>query len=69
MAIPGAAIARRWKPNVARNRARIERVAHLAATRVIRPPEILLMPLAEARRAHELSEAGHVRGKIVFVAG
>jgi hypothetical protein len=32
----------------------------------VRPPEIQLLPLAEAARAHEISQAGHVRGKIVF---
>jgi len=27
-----------------------------------------VLPLAEARRAHELSQSGHVRGKIVLKA-
>ena len=27
------------------------------------------MPLAEVRRAHELSESGHVRGKLVLTVG
>jgi NADPH:quinone reductase-like Zn-dependent oxidoreductase len=27
-----------------------------------------VLPLAEAARAHELSESGHVRGKIVLTA-
>ncbi len=29
----------------------------------------VVLPLAEARRAHELSQAGHVRGKIVLTCG
>jgi NADPH:quinone reductase-like Zn-dependent oxidoreductase len=28
-----------------------------------------VLPLTEVRRAHELSETGHVRGKIVLTVG
>jgi NADPH:quinone reductase-like Zn-dependent oxidoreductase len=28
-----------------------------------------VIPLADARRAHELSESGHVRGKLVLAVG
>lgn len=33
---------------------------------VLRAPETRVFPLADARRAHELSEAGHVRGKLIL---
>lgn len=55
------------KPDVHRSRARMERLARIAASDVIRPPQIETMPLADVVRAHELSEAGHVRGKIVLL--
>ncbi|MGL5832302.1 MAG: NADP-dependent oxidoreductase [Waterburya sp.] len=32
----------------------------------IQPPEQQVIPLAEARRAHELSQSGHVRGKLIL---
>lgn len=56
------------RPDVYRSRERMDRLARLAATGVIRPPQIETMPLANAVRAHEASEAGHVRGKIVLLA-
>jgi NADPH:quinone reductase-like Zn-dependent oxidoreductase len=55
-----------FKPDVFRSRERIERLARLVGSGAIRPPHIERMPLAEAARAHALSEAGHVRGKIVL---
>ena len=36
-----------------------------AMRRALRDAEVII-PLADARRAHELSQAGHVRGKIVL---
>ena len=55
------------RPAVGRNRARMERVAQLAIDGAWQPPEIVTMPLSEAAKAHEESEAGHVRGKIVLI--
>jgi NADPH:quinone reductase-like Zn-dependent oxidoreductase len=55
------------KPDVYRSRARMERLADLAATGAIRAPQIETMKLADVGRAHEASETGHVRGKIVLV--
>ena len=55
-----------FKPDVFRSRERIERLARLVAGGAIRSPQIERMPLADAARAHALSEAGHVRGKIVL---
>ena len=54
------------RPHVARDRAHLERIVELVNEGAVRPPEIQTMPLAEAARAHELSQAGHVRGKIVL---
>lgn len=56
-------------PDVHRSRARIERLAALFDSEAIRPPFITRMPLAHVIKAHELSEAGHVRGKIVLETG
>jgi NADPH:quinone reductase-like Zn-dependent oxidoreductase len=54
------------RPNVARDRAHLERIVELVEEGAVRPPEIKIMPLTEAARAHELSQSGHVRGKIVL---
>jgi len=57
------------RPAVGRSRALMDRVTAYAETGVIRPPQITSMSLSEAARAHELSEAKHVRGKLVFKVG
>ncbi len=44
----------------------LSRIAELADTGVLKMHVSEILPLAEARKAHELSEAGHVRGKIVL---
>ncbi len=54
------------RPHVGRDRAHLERVLELVAEGAVKPPEIQVLPLEKASRAHELSQAGHVRGKIVF---
>jgi len=54
------------RPHVGRDRAHLERVLELVADGAVRPPEIQILPLEKAAQAHELSQAGHVRGKIVF---
>lgn len=54
------------RPNVPRDREHLERIAELVEQGAVRPPEITRMPLAEAGAAQELSQTGHVRGKIVF---
>ena len=56
-------------PDVHRSRARIERVAALFETEAFRPPVISTLPMADVVKAHVLSEAGHVRGKIVLQTG
>jgi NADPH:quinone reductase-like Zn-dependent oxidoreductase len=54
------------RPHVGRDRAHLERVLELVAEGAVKPPEIQILPLEKAAQAHELSQAGHVRGKIVF---
>lgn len=55
------------RPAVLRSRDRLARVAELADQGAWHPPQIETMPLSSVAKAHELSEAGHVRGKIVLV--
>lgn len=57
------------RPAVGRSRELMDRVTAHVEAGVFRLPEITVMDLAEARRAHELSEARHVRGKLVFQVG
>jgi NADPH:quinone reductase-like Zn-dependent oxidoreductase len=47
----------------------LARIAELVAAGEVRVEIAERLPLAEARRAHELSETGHVRGKIVLTVG
>jgi NADPH:quinone reductase-like Zn-dependent oxidoreductase len=43
----------------------LSQIAELVDKGILKP-QVTKLPLAEARKAHELSEAGHVRGKIVL---
>jgi NADPH:quinone reductase-like Zn-dependent oxidoreductase len=54
------------RPRVGRDRRHLERVAALVGSGAVRVPEIKLFSLSQAAAAHELSEALHVRGKLVF---
>jgi NADPH:quinone reductase-like Zn-dependent oxidoreductase len=54
------------RPHVGRDRTHLDRVLELVAEGAVKVPEIQTLPLAEARQAHEQSQAGHVRGKIVL---
>ena len=54
------------RPNVKRERRSLERVAGLVATGAVRLPGISEYPLARAAEAHRLSEARHLRGKLVL---
>ena len=54
------------RPNVERKRRHLERIAALLEQGALRPPEITLLPLSEGVAAHRLSEARHLRGKIVL---
>ncbi len=54
------------RPNVARARAPLERIAQLVAAGAVRPPEVKLFRLSQAQEAQRLSESRHFRGKLVF---
>jgi NADPH:quinone reductase-like Zn-dependent oxidoreductase len=54
------------RPAVERARRHLDRIAQLFLEGAIRPPEIKLCRLSDAADAHRLSEARHVRGKLVF---
>ncbi len=54
------------RPAVGRDRPHLERVAKLHADGVVRVPPVELYKLSDAAEAHRLSEAMHVRGKLIF---
>jgi NADPH:quinone reductase-like Zn-dependent oxidoreductase len=56
------------RPDVQRSRANLERLLEFVARRWVRVPEVTTFPLAEAARAHELSEGRHVRGKLLLLS-
>lgn len=55
------------RPNVARDRPHLDRIAELFEAGAIHAPEITRYTLSEAVAAHVVSEARHLRGKLVFV--
>ena len=54
------------RPKVGRSRAHLARIAELVAAGAVHIPEITTFPLSEAAAAHRISEARHLRGKLVF---
>jgi NADPH:quinone reductase-like Zn-dependent oxidoreductase len=54
------------RPNVARSRGHLERIASLVGAGAVRLPEIRLFPLARAAEAMAVSEGRHFRGKLVL---
>jgi NADPH:quinone reductase-like Zn-dependent oxidoreductase len=51
------------------NSDQLARIAELVARGDVRVEMSEVLPLAEIRRAHELSESGHARGKIILTVG
>jgi NADPH:quinone reductase-like Zn-dependent oxidoreductase len=54
------------RPNVARDRAHLERMKALYAVGAVWPPAINGYKLADAAAAHRISEGRHLRGKLVL---
>lgn len=54
------------RPNVGRDRAHLGRMLTLLDAGAIRPPPITLYQLQDAAEAHRVSEARHLRGKLVL---
>ena len=54
------------RPKVGRDRSHLERIVTLLNDGGFRIPEISLFKLSEAAAAHRVSEARHLRGKLVF---
>jgi NADPH:quinone reductase-like Zn-dependent oxidoreductase len=54
------------RPKVDRDRRHLERVVDLLVAGALRLPEITVYPLSEAAAAHRVSEARHLRGKLVL---
>jgi len=55
-----------YRPQVGRDRRHLERLIALVLSGAVRPPEITRYPLSDAAAAHAVSEARHLRGKLVF---
>jgi len=63
---PARADVETLKPDVKRDRAHLERMLALVASGAVRAPTIVRYKLADAAKAHQVSEARHLQGKIVF---
>jgi NADPH:quinone reductase-like Zn-dependent oxidoreductase len=57
---------RSLRPNVARDRRHLERIAALIGAGAVRLPQVTLFPLAKAADAMKVSEGRHLRGKLVL---
>jgi NADPH:quinone reductase-like Zn-dependent oxidoreductase len=54
------------RPAVARDRPHLERILALVAAGAVKPPPITRYALEDAAEAHRISEARHLRGKMVL---
>ena len=57
------------RPDVQRDRAHLERMLALLAAGAMKVPAITRYRLADAAKAHEVSEGRHLRGKLVLEVG
>jgi NADPH:quinone reductase-like Zn-dependent oxidoreductase len=55
------------RPNVARDRAHLERMLALYEEGAVWPPHIVRYNLADAAEAHRVSEGRHLQGKLVLI--
>ena len=55
------------RPNVARDRAHLERILALLREGAVRPPAATRFALGQAGDAHRMSEGRHLQGKLVLV--
>ena len=55
------------RPNVARDRAHLERMLALYEEGAVWPPNIVRYNLADAAEAHRVSEGRHLQGKLVLI--
>jgi NADPH:quinone reductase-like Zn-dependent oxidoreductase len=55
------------RPNVARDRAHLERMVALDERGAVWPPNIVRYRLADAADAHRVSESRHLQGKLVLI--
>lgn len=55
------------RPNVARDRVHLQRIAALFEAGAVSPPAITRYPLAETAEAHRVSESRHLQGKLVLI--
>jgi NADPH:quinone reductase-like Zn-dependent oxidoreductase len=54
------------RPDVKRDRAHLERMLALLKAGAVHPPAIMRFKLADAAKAHAISEGRHLRGKLVL---
>jgi len=54
------------RPAVGRDQAHLTRIGDLLTSGAIKPPQITQFALPDAAQAHRISEARHLRGKLVF---
>lgn len=57
---------RSLRPNVARDRRHLERIAAVVGSGAVKLPEVTIYPLAQAAAAIKVSEGRHLRGKLVM---